>query len=278
MQNPQGLSLHVGLNEVEPAHYRSKCELAGCVGDGEALQTLAQQAGLVSLGLLTDARATRNAVADGIREAAGALESGDYFLFSFSGHGAQIPDFNRDETKDSLDETWCLFDGMMIDDEVDALWTLFRPGVRVLALLDCCHAGTSLRTAPPIENIGSISPERKARCLSLSAAARIFDDHRGFYKSLQQSTSLEVDGPKQRIKASIRFISGCHANQLALDGWDNGAFTKELLTVWKGGEFKGDHGAFHRAIGARMHSTQTPSFSALGARDPTFDCQRPFTV
>ena len=66
--------------------------------------------------LLTKA-ATRARVLAGIRAAARRLKKGDLFLLTYSGHGGQMPDVTGEEA-DSRDETWCLFDGELIDDEL----------------------------------------------------------------------------------------------------------------------------------------------------------------
>jgi metacaspase-1 len=147
---PKGLSLHVGLNEIDPAHYGSDGALNACVSDAEAMRDLAKAQGFQVMNVFTNSQATRAAVKAGIEEAAKKLKAGDIFLYTYSGHGSQTPDLNKDEEEqgDTLDETWCLYDGMFIDDEAYELWKNFAPGVRVLVLLDCCHSGTAIKVAP----------------------------------------------------------------------------------------------------------------------------------
>ena len=52
-----------------------------------------------------------------MRGAAKALKPGDLFFLTYSGHGGQVPDVTGDED-DKQDETWCLYDGQLIDDEL----------------------------------------------------------------------------------------------------------------------------------------------------------------
>jgi hypothetical protein len=59
----------------------------------------------------------------------------------YSGHGNQVPDLDGEEP-DKLDETWCLYDGQMIDDELYRMYGALAEGVRVLILSDSCHSGT----------------------------------------------------------------------------------------------------------------------------------------
>ena len=41
-----------------------------------------------------------------------------------------------------VDETLCLFDGQVVDDELYALWAAFPADSRVLVVFDCCHSGS----------------------------------------------------------------------------------------------------------------------------------------
>lgn len=80
------------------------------------------------------------------RPAAAALTSGDIFMITYSGHSGQAPDESGDE-QDLTDETWCLYDGQLIDDELFIAWSAFRPRIRVVVLADSCHSGSVTRAA-----------------------------------------------------------------------------------------------------------------------------------
>ena len=58
-----------------------------------------------------------------------------------------MPDTSGEEV-DRQDETWCLWDGQLIDDELYLELSRFAAGVRVLVLSDSCHSGTVTRAAP----------------------------------------------------------------------------------------------------------------------------------
>jgi len=79
-----------------------------------------------------------------ITSAATAIVEGSIFFLTYSGHGGQVPDITGDEV-DLQDETWCLFDGELLDDELRVLWSKFAPGVRILVLSDSCHSGTVIK-------------------------------------------------------------------------------------------------------------------------------------
>ena len=138
-----GYAIAIGLNAIDPAHYGTNGALSGCEPDANDMASIASALNYQVTKLLT-AQATRQAVLAAIDDHAQRLVAGDLLVVSYSGHGGQVPDQNGDEA-DLLDETWCLYDGQLLDDELHAAWVKFRAGVRILALSDSCHSGTVLR-------------------------------------------------------------------------------------------------------------------------------------
>jgi tetratricopeptide (TPR) repeat protein len=122
----KGLALTLGLNSVDPKHYQGWVgKLQACEADARDMADIARAQKLKAETLLTR-RATRGAVLGRIARAARTLRRGDLFLLTYSGHGGQVPDRNDDEP-DAQDETWCLYDGELIDDELyAALGKLYR--------------------------------------------------------------------------------------------------------------------------------------------------------
>ena len=141
----KGYALAIGLNQVNPEDYAGwSGDLTGCEPDARDMKSIATEQGFIVETLLT-AQATREAVLDRIHAYAGSLQNGDLLVVSYSGHGGQIPDQNGDEDDDGLDETWCLYNGELLDDELFEAWTKFRDGVRILVFSDSCHSGTVLK-------------------------------------------------------------------------------------------------------------------------------------
>ena len=151
MPNTRGLSVHIGVVHVDPAHYQGwDGRLYACEDDALAMQELARECGFETTLLLTR-DATRENVIRAIERAARELNEGDLFLLTYSGHGGQIPrppdgrpaNLYDVESTDSLDETWCLHDAQLLDDELNHLYRQFRTGVRILLIQDACHSGFS---------------------------------------------------------------------------------------------------------------------------------------
>jgi metacaspase-1 len=276
---PRGLSLHVGLNEISPAHYGgSNGRLEACINDAEEMEKLAAAQGFTVLGVLRDSQGTRQAVKDAFTQAANTLKSGDIFLFTYSGHGSFVPDENGDEP-DKADETWCLFDGMLIDDEVNLMWQAFAPGVRIMVLLDCCHSGTAIRDFLALPVGGQAVKKPRARALPPSLAKKTWMTNHAMYKAISDATAAASPGAASGEPAcTVTLISGCKDEQVSIDDWPNGVFTAHVLAAWDNGAFQGSIADFHAQIIAAMPFDQQPNLYTVGAANPGFAGQRPFTV
>lgn len=288
---PTGMSLHVGINTVDPAHYDGwDGRLAACEADAHAMLALASGEGFKPELLLTQ-DATRQVVVDHIQKAASDLKAGDMFLFTVSGHGGRLPDFNQDEDHDGdlkMDETLCLFDFQIADDELYMLWSEFRPGVRVLMVPDTCHSGSMARmgSAPmPTQLWGrDIETRPTVRAMPRYVEERVWRANEAAYRTASKSysaikESVMTSPLSSPVTASVLNLGACMDEQFAMDGAQNGAFTGALLDVWDGGRFRGGYHAFRSAIDARIGSTsQTPQLFEKLLCEPNFVTDRPFTL
>ena len=288
----QGLSLHIGLNSVSGAAYSGwSGPLAACEFDANDMAAIAKAKGMKPSVLLTKKGSRANVLA-GIRSAAKTLKSGSLFFLSYSGHGGQVPDVSGDEP-DKKDETWCLFDGQLIDDELYYELSRFKAGVRILVLSDSCHSGSVTRAAAP----PAATRTQRPKLMPDAVAMRVYREHQDFYDKLQREVAtaagkpvVDPDTALANVAASGRLsaivtkfnpaailISGCQDNQSSMDGEHNGAFTEQVLRTWNQGAFKGNYGLLHAHIKAAMPATQTPNLFTLG-KVGVFLAQAPFTV
>ncbi|MDV5149558.1 caspase family protein [Streptomyces sp. SBC-4] len=265
-----GLSLHVGLNEVDPARYEGWAgTLIACENDAHDMARIARTAGFETTVLLTPDGTVAN-VTSVLGEAAARLVPGDILLFTYSGHGGQVPDESgTDDEPDDLDETLVLYDRQFLDDEVQRTFRAFADDVRIVALFDCCHSGST------IELPGATDGDR-GRYLPEPQQRQLYERDRSFLDELRQSLAEEASADGTDPDALL--VSACQDNQTAADGDVNGAFTAALLQVWDGGAFRGGYRDFHRAIQRRLPPTQSPNLYLTGAPASDFLEQRPFTV
>ena len=293
----RAISLHIGLNAVIAAAYGGwDGPLSACEFDANDMAAIAKARGMKSTVLLTK-KGTRAAVLAAMRAAAKALKAGDLFFLTYSGHGGQVPDLNGDEP-DQQDETWCLFDGQLLDDELYFELSRFAGGVRILVLSDSCHSGSVTRAFPPPP-----PPPPPGQCLKLmpeEVARRVYSEHKAFYDQLQidvakaaSSSAIDPDAALALVgaaahatalvgvfKPSVLLISGCQDNQTSMDGLHNGSFTGQLLKVWNRSVFTGNYKSFHGRIRAGLPPTQSPNLFLLGNSTTVaaFVAQPSFTV
>jgi metacaspase-1 len=281
----RGISLHIGLNRVDPAHYDGwDGTLEASEFDAQAMNTLAQSCGFESSVLLTQ-QATANAIGTAIEAAAQGLGSGDFYLLTYSGHGGQVPDRNDEDAADRTDETWLAYDRQILDDELYALWAKFQPGVRIVVFTDSSVIGSSPKRAiGPGEEVGvlQLATRTKAeaqhpriRAMPRDVMIATYRAHEDIYDAIQMAlpSSTESD-----VGATVLLISGCQDDQLALDGVRHGLFTGSLLAVWAAGPWDGGYPQFCEAIRLKMPVTQQPSYRRVGTPNPAFEQQRPFMI
>jgi metacaspase-1 len=298
-KKPQGLSLHLGLNLVSPKHYAGwDGELLACENDARAMAALAKAQGLKPTQLITK-KATRAATLAALRAAAKALRAGDLFLLTFSGHGGQVNDMNGDEP-DRKDETWCLFDAQLVDDELYLELSRFAKGVRVIVLSDSCHSGSVTRARKPPK-----APKgQRLRLMPDAVGSKVYAAHQAFYDGIQaevgaaaaRARAAAKDDPDAalaqvglvgpaaqatrlvgRFKPAVVLISGCQDNQFSMDGDHHGAFTEQVLAVWDKGRFPGSTAQFHAQVRSRMPASQSPNLFTLGPAAALLK-QRPFAL
>jgi metacaspase-1 len=280
----RGISIHVGLNTVDPDHYDGwDGALNACEFDANDMRSLAESKAFQSQMLITN-DATADAVKAAITDAAKQLGPGDMLFMSYSGHGGQVPDKNNEEEPDRTDETWVLYDRQLVDDELYALWATFQPGVRIFVLSDSCHSGSVTRRIED-EDVPSVVATAEAaakqspryRALPRDKMIATYRQNAELYDDIQKSVPRSTESASD-VGATVLLISGCQDDQLSLDGFSNGLFTENLLAVWDKGGWAGSHPNFHEAIRSRMPNTQRPNYTQVGAPNPGFEQQNPFTI
>lgn len=273
----KGLSIHLGLNSVDPKHYNGwDGQLRACENDARDMQQIADSQGYHSVLLLTG-EATSDHLLKQLAVAASTLSKGDILFLTYSGHGGQMPDVNGDED-DGYDETWCLYDRQFIDDEFSKMWAQFEPGVRIVMLSDSCHSGTVAKFVPM--DTAEVKPKAEqayaaSKLMPPSVGIPTYEANQRLYDSIQWSTGA---GEKEPIAASVILISGCKDDQTSADGQKNGLFTAALLKVWAKGTFQGPYLSFSQEIIELMPKNQTPNFYRVGAINSAFEQQNPFSI
>ena len=99
----KGISIHIGLNRVDPAAYNGwDGALSGCINDATDMKALAETLGYRAT-MMTDDEATADNVIAAIGQASNQLGPQDILFLTYSGHGGQVDDVAGDED-DGKDE------------------------------------------------------------------------------------------------------------------------------------------------------------------------------
>jgi metacaspase-1 len=270
-----GYSLHIGLNHVDADQYGGwDGELSGCLKDVASMKALAEAQGYEAT-TLTDGGATTQSVLAEIGRLAGQSQDGDIVLISYSGHGGQVPDVNSDEPEDDMDETWVLYDRQLVDDELYAAWSQFKPGVRVLVVSDSCHSGSVVRDLPVWATVRGAAPAEVPRLMPADIRRADVAARRETYVIAQQRAGRKEESG---VDASVLLLPGCKDDQTSMDGPVNGAFTGGLLQVWNEGAFEGDYRSFIQGIDDELPESQEPVLFDRLVKDDAYTAQRPFTI
>lgn len=258
-------SLHIGLNAFDPGSYGNSGTLVACENDARDMRRVAENLGYEPAVLLT-AGATCAAVVQAIGDAADALAAGDHFLLTYSGHGGQVPAVD-DEEVDRLDETWCLYDTQLRDNDIHHALAGFAPGAQVLLLSDSCHSGTVTRDAALArdQQLEDVAEELSKRA-PVDVTFAEFDRHRDQY-------AARATGSAGQVRATGALISGCRDDQVSMDGDQNGAFTAAFLACWNDGMFVGNLNELHAGIKSRLVAggyVQDPQLFPVGPQDDAY--------
>jgi metacaspase-1 len=309
----KGISIHVGVNRPE---YFPQSELVHCEDDANAMLEIAVAAGFTPT-LFRGSNATLDDVVTAIKQAAIDLESGDTFLFTFSGHGIQEPTYDLGNDPDGVDETIALSDLLLFGNQWRSeLWPRFKAGVRAVAVADCCHSGgvflilhflneavKELQVPHLTAHVEAASAilNRASRLISLtksSAGDLIFfarpsqppalsdlvvrsipqEVSRRELKEHKDFYARQLVPPSAPITVDRLYLTACEEGEVAIEGAQHGAFTQVLLDVWNNGKFVGNYRDFMTEIRAKFSDSAIQHPDLKPDPLPSFSSEHPFTI
>ena len=265
----RGISLHIGLNRVDPAHYDGwDGALTACEFDAHDMKAIAESC------RLRDQHADDGG-GDGRRGDDGdrarpptSWPQGDLFFCSYSGHGGQVPDRNGEDEEDRSDETWVAYDRQIVDDELYALWGKFAPGVRIFVLSDSCHSGIGDQETSTADVPDPVSTREKAaaespryRAMPRDVMIATYNAHAQMYDDIQQ----HVPGSEQaNPDATVLLISGCRTTSCRSTVSATGCSPRTCARSGTTGPGTAAMPEFRETIRARMPANQQPNYMRGG--------------
>lgn len=201
-------------------------DLRGCINDAKDWGSLLTSQYGFTVSYLLDSAATVKNVTTALKNLIAQAVSGDAVVFTYSGHGSNVPDKNSDET-DKRDECICLYDAFLIDDDIRAILNSIKPGVKFTVVSDSCFSGTVTRAV--------FTQERKG----ILGAIQRFLNRKNYSKirympPADDAEALRVAGiaPTGRIFSSENMqevlLTGCNDKEYSSDAYINGRYNGAL--------------------------------------------------
>lgn len=231
-----------GMVAVDPIAYDGWAgECPGADIDARDMHEAFAAWGLTST-LLMDKQVTWANWRSTVATAAAPLKAGDLLVLMFSGHGGQLADNNGDEA-DGQDETLCLWDGQVRDDEVLKFLKTLPPGLRIVLFNDQCHSEGNFRAFT----------RQIQRSISLGRWGKV--------------TARVLIEKADAWNGQLIQFAGCREAAYSYGSTLGGTWTQTLLTAlpevdtWRG---------WYDAAAKLMPAEQVPAWSEYGAVQETF--------
>lgn len=204
----KGIALIIGVGEVNTEHYDGwNGMLQQPENDAKMIADKINKYGFTNSLLLLTQEATRQNVIDRIQSMALLSCPSDLVFIYYSGHGGQVPARKSDMEEDNLNETWCLYDGQLIDNELYHLWAKFKAGVRIFVVSDSCHSGTITKA---IIDTSDTNPVMVAKNLPDVKIKSVYSKNIDFYTEIYDKLDAE---PMKDIEVPIMSFGGCQDDQ-----------------------------------------------------------------
>lgn len=244
------LALCIGINDYPGV----AGDLRGCVNDANDWAALLRAEGYEIVAMIFDSQATKATMLGAMQSVVGRAGFGDRVVITYSGHGSWVPDRDGDEA-DRRDETLVPYDyaagNMITDDELHAVFSTRKHGVRLTMMSDSCYSGTVTRF------LSQGSAEGTPRFVS-PADVGVMTESR--------AAELEQKVVKTSSRASAILLSGSSDLEVSydapIDGRYRGAMTAAALSAYRPGM---SWAAWHRAIRKILPSANYPQSPQLSA-------------
>ena len=281
----KGYSLHIGLNKLDAEQYPGAPALKAAVNDAVFWESFAKQEGYETMAL-HDKEAKAEPVIKQLNKYASIMKPGDILLLTYAGHGGEIPnDKPAGFDNERNDQTWCLYDRQLLDDELYECFEAFKEGTRILVVSDSCHSGTitkdvALNFSTMLgEGMANGSKARGFASRKLPkeveqmALVRFADT---VYKPLQKKYTIKKQAAG--IKAAVKLMAACQDDEETMDGAHNGIFTEAFMELFKSAENKKANAEKLIELVSARYYFPRPNFFQYGSIIPAFDKGFPFTI
>ena len=274
METGKGYALIIGVEKLSGNYnIEGSGYLPQPPNDATAIANIALKKGFATKLLLTE-DATRKNVIEHIIGLSQIAKEGDLVFIYYSGHGSQVKADEKDEEEDMLNEAWCLYDGLLIDNELYRLWRYFAAGLRIFFVSDSCHSGTMTKSYPVTPNSKTKGNYLQPKYISRLLTKETYNKNKASYKKdledLGQPPHLEINVP-------ILSFAGCEDAQCsyALSNSKLSIFTEEFKRLLENPEKTYTYSEalqqLKEAVSHIVGQMQTPYLFSTGNGDSFMD-------
>ena len=275
----KGVSIHFGLNRVDPDHYQGwDGALQGCVNDAELWMPSRKEPDSRRPSC-SMARSPRTPQPQRSRAVAESLDADDLFLLTYSGHGSQVQTATRTSPTGKTKPGSCTTASSLTT-------SCTRCGSNSDRACASSCSRTAATAAPRCAKSSSSPARALAGAMSVPPPNGMRAMPRRWHRRCTRRTSRPTTGSRLRFPPRDRSRSARTWSLLSrLPGQPdlgrrrgNGLFTQTLLEVWEDGHYEGGHRRFWREIVKRMPPWQSPNWFTVGPTNTAFVRRRPFTI
>ena len=249
-------ALIIGVGEYEDP----RNNLTGIDLDIGMIDEMAQRLGIKESNIthLSDSQATRKNILQELANLANSTTSQDRVLIYYSGHGSQVEDTNGDEP-DNMDETLFVYDGHLIDDDINkALAKIMSKDMVVL--IDACHSGTGTKSLSA--NMFSQSRQR-VQVKSIGYDKRYTDNQ----LALIPSSSAK---PKNTVQQYVS-IGAAQDDEQSLATAEGSIFTKAIYESFEEARRDGSDSSWQALYDSTANKISSLSLTASERFSPKID-------
>lgn len=269
-------ALNIGVTYIDLNHYgNSLIPLPSCTTDAKYMHGFAEVFNYDKSTLLLNEEATVANVKNEIIQYSKMAKKEDLVIIFYSGHGATIQDMNADEPSGE-DQTWCLYDRQIIDDEFRYLWKEFDPGVNILLILDACHSGSAFKALKDDDqDTYMVDYSRMVKSVDGNQANSIFLNNKDLYQPIMKQPLVK----EEEITCSVMGFTACQDEEEAVAGVFVSVFTRLLITTLatNHNEIK-NYKDLVDLVAAKSRELEniTPNFGPFGNPTDFFNKSKPF--
>jgi len=204
---------------------------------------------------ILNSNCTRETIKMAMEEIIALSMPNDVLVISYSGHGTYVADRDGDEI-DGKDEAICLYDGLLIDDEIKEIMSKIKDDVRTTIIFDSCFSGTATRAFNFNEDsfyrVSRFMPSKdNGKIVCVKTKGRIF-------RAFEEKDMKEI------------LISGCSDTEVSYDaqfgGKYYGAMSYSATRVLKKNP-NVTYAEFYKALREELPSSQYPQTPQLECRE-----------